>query len=256
MVMSLQVSWLFFKDSSAAAKLLARRTCCAFYIRPTGILGNRFMVLTATWNMGFFSIDLWALLKSGARDALIIAGDIFDSVNPPAGAQRRFFDFLARAHAAVPGLQVIVIAGNHDAGARLEAPAGLFESMNIKAVGTIARDTAGEVQYDKILVPLKDANGCVRAIVLAVPFLRPADVPAVPESSDSYLTGIREFYRRATEAAVSFRDSQYPGAILIALGHCHLADAVESRESERRIVSAGRWSGSNEAAHHRTSARG
>jgi DNA repair protein SbcD/Mre11 len=136
-------------------------------------------------------------LKSGARDALIIAGDIFDSVNPPAGAQRRFFDFLARAHAAVPGLQVIVIAGNHDAGARLEAPAGLFESMNIKAVGTIARDTAGEVQYDKILVPLKDANGCVRAIVLAVPFLRPADVPAVPESSDSYLTGIREFYRRA-----------------------------------------------------------
>jgi DNA repair protein SbcD/Mre11 len=219
-------------------------------------LGQSFHGFDRDLEHGIFLDWLVGVVKERRTDALIIAGDIFDSVNPPAGAQRRFFDFLARAHAAVPALQVIVIAGNHDAGARLEAPAGLFESMNIKAVGTIARDTAGEVQYDKILVPLKDANGCVRAIVLAVPFLRPADVPAVPESSDSYLTGIREFYRRATEAAVSFRDSQYPGAILIALGHCHLADAVESRESERRIVSAGRWSGSNEAAHHRTSARG
>jgi DNA repair protein SbcD/Mre11 len=202
-------------------------------------LGQSFHGFDRDLEHGIFLDWLVGVVKERRTDALIIAGDIFDSVNPPAGAQRRFFDFLARAHAAAPALQVIVIAGNHDAGARLEAPAGLFESMNIKAVGTIARDAAGEVQYDKILVPLKDANGCVRAIVLAVPFLRPADVPAVPESSDSYLAGIREFYRRATKAAVFLRDSQHPGAILMALGHCHLADAVESRESERRIVIGG-----------------
>jgi exonuclease SbcD len=207
---------------------------------------------TADWHLGqsFHGFDrdrehaifldwLIGIVKERRTDALIITGDIFDSVNPSAGAQRRFFDFLACAHAAMPALQVIVIAGNHDAAARLEAPAGLFESLNIKAVGTVARDADGEVNYEKFLIPLKDTNGSVKAIVVAVPFLRPADVPIVPESSDTYLAGIREFYRRATQAAASLRDRQHPGAVLIALGHCHLTDAVESRESERRIVIGG-----------------
>ena len=207
---------------------------------------------TADWHLGqsFHGFDrdrehvvfldwLIGLVEERQADALVISGDIFDSINPSASAQRRWFDFLARAHAAAPTLQIVLIAGNHDAAARLEAPAGLFESLNIKAVGTVTRAPDGEVDYQKFLIPIKDANGNVKAIALAVPFLRPADVPLVPESCNGYLAGIGEFYRRATQAAVSRRDRQHPGAVLIALGHCHLADAVESRESERRIVIGG-----------------
>ena len=207
---------------------------------------------TADWHLGqsFHGFDrdrehrvfldwLVSMVRERCADALMITGDVFDSVNPSAGAQRRFFDFLARAHAEAPSLQIIVIAGNHDAAARLEAPAGLFESLNIKAVGTVPRDAIGEVNYEKFLIPVKDVNGSVKVIAIAVPFLRPADVPVISESSDGYLAGIREFYRRATQAAGSLRDRQYPNAALLALGHCHLADAVESRESERRIVIGG-----------------
>ena len=207
---------------------------------------------TADWHLGqlFHGFDrdrehanfldwLVGILRERCADALIITGDVFDSVNPSAVAQRRFFDFLARAHAEAPSLQIIIIAGNHDAAARLEAPAGLFESLNIKAVGTVARDATGEVNYEKFLIPLKDASGNVKGIVIAVPFLRPADVPMVSEASDGYLAGIREFYRRAAQAAADLRARQHPSAALIALGHCHLADAMESRESERRIVIGG-----------------
>jgi exonuclease SbcD len=207
---------------------------------------------TADWHLGqsFHGFDrdrehalfldwLLGVLKERSVDALFVTGDIFDSVNPSAGAQRRLYDFLARAHAGTPALQVILTAGNHDAATRLEAPASLFKSLNITAVGTIARDAAGAVNYEKILVPLKDANGCAKGIVIAIPFLRPADLPIVPDPSDAYLDGIRELYRRATQAAVSLRDAQHPGAVLIALGHCHLANAAESRESERRIVIGG-----------------
>ena len=102
---------------------------------------------TADWHLGqsFHGFDrdrehrifldwLVGMVRERRADALIITGDVFDSVNPSAGAQRRFFDFLARAHAEAPSLHIIVIAGNHDAAARREAPAGLFESLNIKAV--------------------------------------------------------------------------------------------------------------------------
>jgi DNA repair protein SbcD/Mre11 len=202
-------------------------------------LGQSFHGFDRDWEHAVFLDWLTGIVEERRADALIISGDIFDSVNPSAGAQRRFFDFLACAHAKAPALQVVVIAGNHDAAARLEAPAGLFERLNIKAVGTVTRDQDGEVNYEKFLIPLKDANGSVKAIAVAVPFLRPADVPIIAESCDGYLAGIREFYRRATQAAVYLRDRRHPGAALIALGHCHLTDAVESRESERRIVIGG-----------------
>lgn len=207
---------------------------------------------TADWHLGqsFHGYDRdsehahfldWLLQTLVERriDALLIAGDVFDSVNPPATAQRRFYDFLARAHAASPTLQIVLTAGNHDAAARLEAPAQLLESLHIRVVGTVPRDAAGELQPERFLIPLKDVGGQIAALALAVPFLRPADVPMVAESNDFYLDGIRELYRRTVEAAQTLRDRDHPHAVLVALGHCHMQDAAESRDSERRIVIGG-----------------
>jgi len=222
---------------------------------PHGIGGNCAMLRilhTADWHLGqsFHGFDRdyehqlflnWLLgtVEERQPDALLIAGDVFDSVNPSAGAQRRFYDFLARAHAVAPRLQIIAIAGNHDAAARLEAPAGLFERLNISVVGTVDRGRDGEIDFTKFLVPLKGVDGQVEAIALAVPFLRPADVPIVAESTDPYLDGMRDLYLRVTEAARGLREREYSGAALVALGHCHIQGAIESRDSERRLVVGG-----------------
>ena len=207
---------------------------------------------TADWHLGqsFHGYDRdhehslfldWLLGTLAERriDALLIAGDIFDSVNPSASAQRRFFDFLARAHAALPALQIVITAGNHDAGARLEAPSGLLESLNITVIGTVFRDSTGAIDLRRFLVPLKDASGKAGALAVALPFLRPSDVPEMPDSPDSYLDGVRELYRRAIEAALALREREYPNVPLLALGHCHIQDGAESRDSERRIVIGG-----------------
>ena len=207
---------------------------------------------TADWHLGqsFYGYDRdfehgrfleWLLAKLIERqpDALLIAGDVFDTVNPAATALRRFYEFLARVHTAMPSLQVVLTAGNHDAAARLEAPAELFQNLNITAVGTVARDAAGQVRYGKFLVPLRSVEGCVVAIAVAVPFLRPSDVPELPGANDAYLDGVREMYRQAAEAAREMRDGQFPGAALVALGHCHLQGGAESRDSERRLIIGG-----------------
>jgi exonuclease SbcD len=207
---------------------------------------------TADWHLGqsFYGFDrdyehtqflnwLLAELQSRCPDALIVSGDIFDSVNPSATAQHRYYSFLAAAHRAVPDLQIVITAGNHDAGARLEAPAELLNSLNIKVVGTVTRDKLGNPQLDRFLVPLRDKHGQVRAIVLAIPFLRPSDVPVLENSADPYLDGIRELYRRAVEAAVELRTQLCPDGALIAMGHCHLLGGMESRDSERRLFIGG-----------------
>jgi len=207
---------------------------------------------TADWHLGqsFCGYDRdyehccfldWLLeeMQSQKPDALIVAGDVFDTINPSAVAQKRLYNFLANAHAALPSLQIVLTAGNHDAGARLEAPAGLLDSLNISVVGTVSQDAAGNIGTAKLLVPLKDSAGVVQAIAIAVPFLRPSDVPLVENAADPYLDGVRELYRRATVAAAELRSKLNPDAALIALGHCHLQGGEESRDSERRLVIGG-----------------
>jgi exonuclease SbcD len=207
---------------------------------------------TADWHLGqsFCGFDRdyehaqflgWLLeqLQSQQPDALLLAGDVFDSINPSAMAQKRFYSFLAQAHALLPKLQIVITAGNHDAAARLEAPSSPLEALEIAIVGTVQRDADGAIDVKRFLVPLMANNGDVEGIALAVPFLRPSDVPFVPDAADPYLDGIRELYRRITEEAFVMQAEQFPNAALIAMGHCHLHGGAESPESERRLIVGG-----------------
>lgn len=207
---------------------------------------------TADWHLGqtFHGYDRdhehaafldWLLTRLVERrpHALLLAGDVFDTVNPSALAQRRFYGFLASAHQALPDLQVVLIAGNHDAAARLEAPSALFDAFNIRVVGVVPRRPDGSFDHDRFVVPLRGDNGAVEALALAVPFLRPADVPVVPDAADPYLEGIRALYQEVTRHAVAHREANCPGAALLALGHCHLAAGRETQDSERRLVVGG-----------------
>lgn len=207
---------------------------------------------TADWHLGqsFCGFDRdfeharfleWLLeqLQRHRPDALLLSGDVFDSINPSAVSQKRFYNFLARSHEALPELQMVITAGNHDAAARLEAPAGLLDTLNITVVGTVKRDDSGAIDTERFLVPLRNAQGIIAGIVLAVPFLRPADVPLVPDAVDPYLDGIRELYRRVFEAALRMRSGESADAALIGMGHCHLSGGSESPDSERRLVVGG-----------------
>jgi exonuclease SbcD len=44
----------------------------------------------------------------------LIAGDIFDVINPSSQAQKQLYQFLADAHDLAPQMQTLMIAGNHD----------------------------------------------------------------------------------------------------------------------------------------------
>jgi exonuclease SbcD len=175
-------------------------------------------------------------------DALLIAGDIFDNANPSAAAQRQLYRFLQQAKARAPQLDVVVIAGNHDSPGRLEAPGPLLEAHGTSVVGHVVRGTNGEIDLDRFVVPLRDRSGAVKAWCLAVPFLRPGDLPrsAPPESeaqaSEPYQHGIATLYQQAFALAETRREA---GQAIVAMGHCHMVDGQPSQDSERRIVIGG-----------------
>lgn len=176
----------------------------------------------------------WLLdqLVAHQADALLIAGDVFDTVNPPLKAQERLYDFIVRAHERLPQLDIVMIAGNHDSGGRIELPAPLMKRLNAHAVGRISWIEDGQLDHGRLLVPLHDAQGNTAAWCVTLPFLRPAEVTG-QALGDDYLAGIRQVHERLVAAAEAVRQ---PGQALVAMSHAHMAGGAVSEESERNIV--------------------
>ncbi|MGR8952207.1 MAG: exonuclease SbcCD subunit D C-terminal domain-containing protein [Gammaproteobacteria bacterium] len=169
-------------------------------------------------------------------DVLLVSGDIFDNANPSSASQKQLYRFLQAAREAAPHLRVVMIAGNHDSPGRLEAPSPLLDVFDTRVVGQTLRNPDGEIDTESLTVPLYDRNGVLRAWCLAVPFLRPGDVPRIETDGDAYLAGVEALYRQALQQALAKRRA---GEAILALGHCHLDGGVVSQESERRIVVGG-----------------
>lgn len=179
----------------------------------------------------------WLLetLEREAVDGLLIAGDVFDNANPSAAAQSMLYGFLTQARRRIPHLNIVLTAGNHDSPGRLEAPAPFLAMFDAKVVGQVARDESG-VLVGQLVHPLRNRQGDVVAWCIAMPFLRPADVPRVDDATDPYMAGIEALYRQAFALA---SDKRQPGQAIIAMGHCHMTGGATSEESERRIVIGG-----------------
>jgi exonuclease SbcD len=195
-------------------------------------LGHTLHDIPREWEHARFLSWLTLLLKSEKIDALIIAGDVFDSANPPASAQRLWYHFVSGAVKAMPRLQIVVTGGNHDSAERLDAPEPLLRALSVRVIGGAPRAGDG-IDYSQMLAPLRDASGATRAVLAAVPFLRPADLPLVDNSNEPPLVaGIREVYQKTIAAA---RAACQPGQALIATGHCYMTGGALSKLSERRI---------------------
>lgn len=180
----------------------------------------------------------WLLvqLREQAIDALLISGDIFDNANPSAAVQKQLYRFLQAAREASPHLRVVMIAGNHDSPGRLEAPSPLLDLFETTVVGQTWRNGDGEIDLESLIVPLHDRDGVRRAWCLAVPFLRPGDVPRLEVDGDHYLAGVDALYREALQKVLHHRQA---GEAILAMGHCHLDGGAVSQDSERRIMVGG-----------------
>ncbi|MDR1335552.1 MAG: exonuclease SbcCD subunit D C-terminal domain-containing protein [Tannerella sp.] len=195
---------------------------------------------TADWHLGqtFYGYDrraehacflswLQERIRALQADVLLIAGDVFDSPNPPADAQKMFYQFLRTATSEHPPLQIVIIAGNHDSAARLEAPDPLLEEMHVHIRGTVTRTPDGEIDCARLLIPLME-NGRTAAWCIAAPYLRQGDYPP----ADSYAGGVGEMYRALYRA---IPDKTLP---VVALGHLQAtgSEISEHDRSERTLI--------------------
>lgn len=224
------------------------------------------VVHTSDWHLGhrlhgvdreaehraFFAFLLDALADQRA-DALLVTGDVFEAPNPSSSAQALYYSFLSAARDRIPGLDIVVIAGNHDSARRLAAPAPILDKLGVRVVGALrrrtcvgraptAREDVGEagldeddvgVDIESMIVPLTDQRGAVAAFVGAVPYLRFCDLPAHTPDSDGTHAAVRRIYQQVTQA---MQKRRLRGQALLATGHLHMRGAQVSADSERSVL--------------------
>ncbi len=203
---------------------------------------------TADWHLGqtFFGYDrteehevflnwLAEEIRQKEIDALIIAGDVFDVSNPSAASQSMYYQFIYRVTVENPYLQIVIVAGNHDSAARLEAPLPLLQAMRTEVRGVVRKLEGGEIDYDHLTVELKNRQGEVELLCMAVPFLRQGDYPAVQTEGNPYAEGVRELYAQLLQRLWKRRTENQA---ILAIGHLQAtgSEIAEKDYSERTVI--------------------
>jgi exonuclease SbcD len=172
-----------------------------------------------------FLIWLLEALEEHKTDVLLVTGDVYDVANPPVSAMRRLYGFVREVQRRVPKIQIVIIGGNHDSALRIDLPGALLEEGRVRFVGGLPRKER-EPDFDRICMPLENADGEVAAWLAAVPFCRPGDLGQ---------GGLAELYGSIADAAAA-KAGDLP---LVLSGHLHVAGGEVSEMSERRIVVGG-----------------
>jgi exonuclease SbcD len=160
------------------------------------------------------------LIESQDIDALLVAGDVFDSSTPSNRAQELYYRFLCRV-AASPRRHVVVTAGNHDSPSFLDAPRDLLKFLNIHVIGC-----ASEAAADEVIV-IGGPDGEPDLIVCAVPYLRDRDIrtaeagESVEDKERKIVAGIRAHYRKVYDAARQKQALLKKAVPIVAMGHLY-----------------------------------
>ena len=151
-------------------------------------------------------------------DALLVAGDVFDTTTPGNRAQELYYRFLCRM-AASPCRHVVVTAGNHDSPSFLNAPQELLRALDVHVIGSITANPA-----DEVLV-LRSPNGSPELIVCAVPYLRDRDIreveagEGIEDKERKLIAGIRGHYAEVVGLAEQQRAEHGGNVPIVGMGH-------------------------------------
>lgn len=195
-----------------------------------------------------FVRELCQIVEEKRIDLVLVAGDIYDSVNPPAWAEELFYEALERLCAG--GQRgVVVIAGNHDHPERIRAAAPLARRHGIVLLG-LPKETAyvSEPQESDDRVRVVDAGASWlemaipgvdhHAVILALPYPSEARLKELISESFTPEQMQQAFSERIAvlleELSRKFRED----TVNLVVSHLFVMGGAET-ESERPIQIGG-----------------
>ena len=185
---------------------------------------------------------LLAQVKTHNINAIIVAGDIFDTATPPSYARQMYFNFISEMQAF--DCQLVILAGNHDSVSMLAESQELLGALSTKVIANVTDISIASNLAEQVFT-IKNKQGIAQAVICAIPFIRPRDViksrvgQSATDKSKQLQQAIVEHYQGLFEQAqllVSKQETiKSEGKLpIIATGHL-TALGVTSSDSVRDI---------------------
>ena len=192
-----------------------------------------------------FLNDFIDIVEENNIDLVIIAGDVYDSSNPPARAEKMFYDTLKKLSKNGERL-TLVIAGNHDNPERLVAAGPLAMEHGIIMVGT-PKTVVQPGQYGKHRV-VNSGEGFVeieingeKSVILTVPYPSEKRLNEVLYGEmDDDEERLKSYGERIKQLFDSLKVNYRQDTINIAVSHIYTMGSEESG-SERAIQLGGSY---------------
>jgi exonuclease SbcD len=188
------------------------------------------LIHTSDWHLGqyFFTKSraaehqaflrwLIAQIEQHQVDALIVAGDLFDTGSPPSYARELYNRFVVELQHT--GCQLVVLGGNHDSVATLNESRELLSCLNTTVIANAQTETEQQI------VVLNQRDGQPGAVLCAIPFLRPRDLltsragESGVQKQQALQEAIAEHYQTLYHAACARRDALGLALPIVATGH-------------------------------------
>jgi exonuclease SbcD len=176
-----------------------------------------------------FIEELVELVQDQQIDLVLLAGDVYDSVNPPAAAEQLFYDGISRI-SDFGKRPVVVIAGNHDNPERLAASTPLAVKQGIHLVGFPT------TAMQEIHIPRTDEQ----ALVYALPYPSESRLKELlTESADEEV--LRSAYSQRIAHILSQQAKHFSNrSVNLLMSHIYVLGGAET-ESERPIQVGGAY---------------
>lgn len=195
-------------------------------------LGQYFFTKTRAQEHQQFLDWLLAQIREQQVDAVIVAGDIFDTGSPPSYARELYNRFVVAIRDTQ--CQLIILGGNHDSVATLNESKSLLACLNTTVIANVHTETP---QAPIILYQKNHTSG---ALLCAIPYLRPRDMinsksgQSGADKQGALKEAIADYYQRQYQAALDLRKQLNVNIPIIATGHLTTIGASVS-DSVREI---------------------
>ena len=196
---------------------------------------------TADWHLGKQLMDqerhadhqrfLECFLSTVAEqsiDAVIISGDVFDGVNPPAKSEELYYTTLAALHGI--GVAAVIVSGNHDSPTMLRSASTIIGKLGHHIITDVPETGTPHI----VLLPNATAP---QVAIAAIPYMREGDLrkvelnEALDDVRERVRTGWRDLYAAASNALTNLA----PNIPAIATGHLTVTGGETNKDTEREI---------------------
>lgn len=195
-------------------------------------LGQHFMGKTRQAEHQAFCVWLVEQVRTHGVDAVLIAGDVFDTGAPPSYAREQYNRFIVELRDT--GCELVVLGGNHDSVAMLGESKTLLAQLGTRVVPGVCD------HLDEQLLVLHRRDGTPGALLCAIPFVRPRDVlqsqagQSAQDKQQSLQQAIAQHYQALYALAEAMRAELGGDLPIIATGHLTTVGASAS-DSVREI---------------------